>query len=75
VVSTINRNTGNHQPASTNQASTGTAQVLDPVGCQQYVSNRTVRVDARQYDKVLDLPADLGRRGVGGGAMRSCLAV
>ena len=49
--------------------------VLHPVSCQQGVSNRTVRAHARQYGKVLDLPADLVRRGVRGGAIGSCLLV
>ncbi len=39
-------------------------------GCHQGVSNKTVRADAGQDGKALDGPADLGRRGVGGGAIR-----
>jgi hypothetical protein len=46
--------------------------IPDPVGCQQCVSNRTVRAHARQDGKVIDRPVDLGRRGVGGGAVGSC---
>jgi hypothetical protein len=45
VVSTINRNSGTHQPVSTRQASTGSAQPCRNVCCQQIVSKpRTVLV-------------------------------
>jgi hypothetical protein len=46
VVSTINRNSGTHQPASTRQASTGPAHLPRRVVCQQIVS-RSLLVTAR----------------------------
>jgi hypothetical protein len=49
--------------------------VLHPFGCQQGVSNRTVRAYVEQDGKSLDLLADLVRRGVGRGAIGSCLRV
>ena len=39
VMSTINRNSGTHQPVSTGQASTGSAHQRWPRGCQQSASN------------------------------------
>jgi hypothetical protein len=45
------------------------------LSCQQGVSNRTVRAHTEQDGKALGLPADLVRRGVGGGPMMSCSPV
>jgi hypothetical protein len=43
VMSTINRNTGTHQPESTTQASTGTAHVRGLSTYQQVVSSDSMR--------------------------------
>jgi hypothetical protein len=48
VVSTINRNSGTHQPASTRQASNGSAQPGTNGRCQQFVSTPTLRCRAQQ---------------------------
>jgi hypothetical protein len=39
VMSTINRNSGTHQPVSAGQASTGSAQGVPPPSCQQFARN------------------------------------
>jgi hypothetical protein len=43
VVSTINRNTGTHQPESTRQASTGRAQTSMQGSCQRFARNYATR--------------------------------
>jgi hypothetical protein len=53
----------------------GERGVPHPVSCQQGVSNKTMRAHARPYGEAPDGPADLVRRGVGGGPVRSCLPV
>jgi hypothetical protein len=40
VMSTINRNTGTHQPESTRQASTGSAHQVAGQNCQQSASKQ-----------------------------------
>jgi hypothetical protein len=43
VMSTINRNSGTHQPVSTGQASTGSAHQVVAQNCQQSASNQASR--------------------------------
>jgi hypothetical protein len=52
--------------SSRSHASAAESSVLDPIGCQQGVSNRTLQVYTEQYGRGLDRPADLVRRGVRG---------
>jgi len=52
VVSTINRNSGTHQPVSTTQASTGSAQNQGLRICQHLVSSNPARGLASHYGAV-----------------------
>jgi hypothetical protein len=59
VVSTINRNSGTHQPASTGQASTGPAQALCRGPCQRFARNCATRNLAPPHPATLDSVAHL----------------
>jgi hypothetical protein len=71
-MSTINRNSGTHQPESTGQASTGKAQSVVHPGCQQSASNPASHSLAPHMLAIEASPVYLRRRDVEAGRAWGC---